>query len=188
MQVNLQINRLVVVLAAVLGAVTLSASVGNYRFTHITSRDGLPHQQVQALANDGRGQLWIGTRNGLSVYDGYEMLNYYNEAGNQHSLTHNFVDALHCDSKGRMWVGSYGGICVYCPETDDFKRYELPDRQVSSIVENSCGQIVCGGTDLYIYDEKKDKFVPLPHQELGFIISLAFDQYDRLFVATNKSI
>ena len=69
MQVNLQINRLVVVLAAVLGAVTLSASVGNYRFTHITSRDGLPHQQVQALANDGRGQLWIGTRNGLSVYD-----------------------------------------------------------------------------------------------------------------------
>ena len=92
MQVNLQINRLVVVLAAVLGAVTLSASVGNYRFTHITSRDGLPHQQVQALANDGRGQLWIGTRNGLSVYDGYEMLNYYNEAGNQHSLWENHAD------------------------------------------------------------------------------------------------
>lgn len=190
MQIALWIARkwLVVVLAIVACTMQLPAASTNYRFAHITSRDGLPHQQVQALANDEYGQLWIGTRNGLAVYDGYQMVNYYNEAGNEHSLIQNFVVALFCDSKGRMWVGSYGGICVYRPETDDFRRYEMPDNQVSSIMENSYGQIVCGGTDLYIFDEHADEFVPLPHQDFGFIISLAFDKQNRLFVATNKSI
>ncbi len=181
-------SMLIVAAMAVIAALQAGAVVGNYRFAHITGEDGLPHQQVSALANDHDGQLWIGTRNGLAVYDGYHMVNYYNDPDNPHSLSHNFISTLYCDSKGRMWVGSYGGICVYSPDTDSFKRYAGLDRQVSSIVENSKGQIVCGGTDLYIYDEAQDNFELLPHQDLGYIISLAFDKDDRLFLATNKSI
>ncbi len=160
----------------------------NYRFVHITSKDGLPHQQISALENDKYGKLWIGTRNGLAVYDGYSMVNYYNKLEDPHSLNHNSIESLYCDSKGRMWVGTYYGISVYRPVTDDFKSYEFPNNEVSSIVENSRGQIICGGSNLCVYDEVTDKFEPLPHEDFGYIISLAVDDEDRLFVATNKSI
>lgn|GEM_PF-4442051 len=49
------------------------AMAGNMHFFHISSKDGLPHQQIQALATDADGNIWIGTRNGLSRYDGYSI-------------------------------------------------------------------------------------------------------------------
>ena len=42
----------------------------NYRFRHLSSQDGLPHQQVETMAQDRKGNIWIGTRNGLVRYDG----------------------------------------------------------------------------------------------------------------------
>ena len=66
----------------------LSAALagGNYRFTHLTSAQGLPHQQVEALAQDARGYIWIGMRNGLVRYDGYSTKVYSHDEKNPHSL------------------------------------------------------------------------------------------------------
>lgn len=54
----------------------VAVSGSDYRFVHITSKEGLPHQQVEAMAFDNKGYLWIGTRNGLSRYDGYSIKTY----------------------------------------------------------------------------------------------------------------
>lgn len=67
------------------------AMAGNMHFFHISSKDGLPHQQIQALATDADGNIWIGTRNGLSRYDGYSIKTYFHEQGNPRSLLHNFI-------------------------------------------------------------------------------------------------
>lgn len=155
-------------------------------FAHITSKDGLPHQQIGALCFDNDGMLWIGSRNGLSKYDGYSFTNYFNTPGNPNSLNNNFICYLYIDKEKRLWVGTHKGICMYRPETDDFKCYPLD--LIQTIVENSHGEIIAGGRQLYIYDEKKDKFTKLLHENHEFIISMAIDKKDRLYIATNKSI
>lgn len=160
----------------------------SYRFMHITGRDGLPHQQVNALMQDDKGMLWIGTRNGLSRYDGYTLTNYFSQPDDTCSLTQNFVHAIYQDSRKRVWIGTYDGICQYRPATDDFKRYPLPNSTVASIVETSTGQIICGGKELYMFDEAADVFVMHPRQDSEFILSLAVDGEDHLFVSTNRSI
>ena len=160
----------------------------SYRFMHLTGRDGLPHQQVNALMQDDKGMLWIGTRNGLSRYDGYTLANYFNQPDDTCSLTQNFVHAIYQDSRKRVWIGTYDGICQYRPATDDFKRYPLPNSTVASIVETSKGQIICGGKELYMFDEAADAFVMHPRQDSEFILSLAVDGEDHLFVSTNRSI
>ena len=38
----------------------------DYRFTHITTGEGLPHQQINDIRQDNLGRIWIGTRNGLA--------------------------------------------------------------------------------------------------------------------------
>lgn len=79
------------------------AAKTNFRFMHITGKDGLPYQQVEELLQDDKGRLWIGTRNGLSRYDGYNIVSYFNQEDNQNSLTHNTIECIFQDSKKRIW-------------------------------------------------------------------------------------
>lgn len=127
----------------------------NYRFRHINSENGLPHQQVEALVQDGKGNIWMGTRNGLSRYDGYEIKTYYHDDTIPTSLCHNFVKSLYLDKKKRIWICTEKGICRYRPESDDFIRYKSITREVSILTETNRGKIVCGGDQLYMYDEDK---------------------------------
>jgi hypothetical protein len=39
----------------------------------------------------------MGTRNGLSRYDGYHIKTYHHSATDKHSLSHNFIHALYAD-------------------------------------------------------------------------------------------
>lgn len=41
-----------------------------------TVEDGLAQNQVQAVAQDRRGFMWVGTRRGLQRFDGYSFVNY----------------------------------------------------------------------------------------------------------------
>jgi len=160
----------------------------DYRFMHITGEDGLPHQQIEALMQDNKGRLWIGTRNGLSCYDGYDIVSYFNQADDLHSLNQNFVKKIYQDTRNRIWIGTYMGICKYRPATDDFQNYDIPNANISSIVETSDGKIICGGFELYVYDEKTDAFIMHPRMDSEFIISMAIDKNNRLFISTNRSI
>ena len=71
----------------------IPSSAANFRFHHLTSENGLPHQQAEALLQDEKGYIWIGTRNGLSRYDGYTFENYFHDESNPNSLCNNFVQA-----------------------------------------------------------------------------------------------
>lgn len=61
-------NQFQLFIAIILFTVTLEAFASRPHFAHITINNGLPHQQVSSLAQDHKGYIWIGTRNGLSRY------------------------------------------------------------------------------------------------------------------------
>ena len=180
-------KRLVGILACICFLLTLQAA-GNYRFRHLTSQDGLPHQQVEALAQDHDGNIWIGTRNGLVRYDGYEMHCYFHDETKAGSLSNNFIKVIRCDSKGRIWVCTEAGISRYRPDTDDFSTYHGSTEHVLSLLEMASGRIVGAGDFLTVYDEKADSFVRYPSLEIGSIVSMAVDKDDNLYVASNTSV
>lgn len=172
---------------ALLMATTFCCKAGTYRYLHINSAMGLPHQQVEALCQDNKGNIWIGTRNGLSRYDGYTLTNYYTDETDSTSLCSNFVFSLFTDSEGRVWIGTSKGISRYNPSTNSFRNYTSMEN-VHSIVEQSDGRIICGGGNLCYYDVQKDEFVSIPTLDKEFILSLACDSKGRLFVATNNRL
>jgi len=160
----------------------------DYRFARLTSEQGLPHQQVETMAQDHKGNIWIGTRNGLVRYDGYQMHCYYHDEHNPNSLTNNFIKVLRCDSRGRIWACTEAGISRYRPETDDFATYHGSTEHVLSLVETATGRIIGGGQHLNVYDERVDSFIQYPSLEIGFIVSMTVDSHDNLYVASNNSI
>ena len=168
----------------------LSAAMagGNYRFTHLTSAQGLPHQQVEALAQDARGHIWIGMRNGLVRYDGYSTKVYSHDEKNPHSLPNDYIWALHVDRRHRLRICTETGICRYRPETDDFEYYKNVRGLFWTMAETSRGTVFFGGGMLCSYHEADNSIVKHPLPTRAYVNSMAVDAADNLYISTSTSI
>lgn len=72
-------------------AASLRTVAADYHFRHFTKENGsLPYDAVRVLYEDSRGHIWIGTQNGLSVFDGNRMISRTASA----SLTKDYLPML----------------------------------------------------------------------------------------------
>ena len=121
-----------------------------YSFRHYNTVDGLSSNSVYCFLEDELGFIWVGTRDGLNRFDGYDF-EIYNETNS--NLEGSYISAL-CKGDGNViWVGTLSaGIYKYSWEQDVFKpfRYDesdntsLSNNRISSIVESSDGTIWVG--------------------------------------------
>ena len=81
----------------------------NIRFGVISSQQGLSQSSVFCLAQDHKGFIWIGTRDGLNRYDGYNFITYKTDPKDTNSLSNNEITVIHPDRHGDIWVGTRGG-------------------------------------------------------------------------------
>jgi ligand-binding sensor domain-containing protein len=71
--------RSVLILAAVLFHGLLHAQ--SFPYTSYSVKDGLPHANVYAIAQDSLGYMWFGTENGLTRFDGTDFVRFFEEPG-----------------------------------------------------------------------------------------------------------
>jgi ligand-binding sensor domain-containing protein len=72
----------------------------------------LPGNHVFALHIDGKGQLWIGTNNGLTRWQSGKFAKTMTTAD---GLFANNIFAMTSMPDGSLWVGSYGGVALLRP-------------------------------------------------------------------------
>ena len=95
------------------------------------TRPGAPlaGDEVHAIAEDGRGRLYFGTRNGISVLDEFragprpalapapiQLSRGARRRGELGGLPHPWVQALVVGPDGRLWAGTRGGLAVIDPD------------------------------------------------------------------------
>jgi ligand-binding sensor domain-containing protein/serine phosphatase RsbU (regulator of sigma subunit) len=95
------------------------------------SKDGLPQDTVQAIAQTRDGYLWLGTLEGLARFDGVRFTTF--DTGNTPELRHNVVLALQAGRDGELWIGTYGGG-AYRYHDGVFKRFSMTDGLPSDFV------------------------------------------------------
>lgn len=71
-------------------------------FFHLSKKEGLNDNQVNAVIMDRNGLLWVGTTDGLNCYNGYSVKKFSKEEYPQ--LQHGSIDRLVCDKKNRLWI------------------------------------------------------------------------------------
>lgn len=96
------------------------------RFINFSVDDGLAQAYVYNITQDSKGNLWIGTGNGLSKYDGYTFQNY----SEQDSLGGNFITCSLKTEKG-LWFGHLNGRVSFY----DGEKFQYYINQTSSIVD-----------------------------------------------------
>ena len=84
-------------------------------FLHLTNV-GDVNTRARLLTHDREGQLWIGTMQGLFVYDPRTgSMRHYSQTMQRGSLVNNSVQAVFFDRADNLWVGTYAGGLCYAP-------------------------------------------------------------------------
>lgn len=93
----------------------------SYSFREYTVSDGLPQSQSSVISQDRRGFVWIGTRNGLSRFDGVEFKNFFRKDG----LASNEIGQIIEDARGNIWILTVYGLSEFTG--NGFKYYSHGD-------------------------------------------------------------
>lgn len=84
-----------------------NAQVNSLKFSHLSVDQGLSHADVYAIMQDSKGFIWLGTKNGLNLYDGYTVQTYKQDVKDKSTLPGNDIRALAEDNEGYIWAGTY---------------------------------------------------------------------------------
>ena len=98
-------------------------------------KQGLSQGMINDVYQDKQGFMWIGTKDGLNRYDGYQITTYRHNPNDPHSLPDNYVNAMLEDAQGNFWVGTNGkGLFLFDKKTEKF--YAVPE--INRHKENFC--------------------------------------------------
>jgi ligand-binding sensor domain-containing protein/DNA-binding response OmpR family regulator len=165
-------------------------------FKQINVDNGLAQNTAMSILQDKKGQIWIGTFDGLSKFNGIEFNTYKNDAGNSGSLSNNQVFKLMEDRNNNLWVGTLNGINRYDKNTDRFIRYGLEGLSrkypVLDMIQDPKG-VIWAGTDagLFNYDPHKSnpKHIFSKTSICGDKIQcLYIDNQERLWIGTAQML
>lgn len=124
---------------------------------YLNTDNGLPNRSVTAIAQDGMGFIWIGTKKGLNRYDGYSFKQMNGDLG---SLD---ISQIISDKAGNLWIGTAGsGLLHFDIQTNKFSRFfqnkdcsKIPSNLVTSLLLDS-EETLWIGTENGLVIQKKD--------------------------------
>lgn len=99
-----------------------------YNFINYNVEDGLAQSQVTAITQGNLGYLWIGTRSGLSRFDGKSFQNFFTENG----LPDNQITSLFKDKQGNIWIGTLGYLSKF--NGKGFTNFPLPNQLSNNFI------------------------------------------------------
>lgn len=108
-----------------------------YNTHRITVESGLSQSNVISVVRDTEGFVWIGTDDGLNLYDGYSVKIFKSDDKDSTSLSNNAVRRIYEDRKNRIWVGTFTGLNLLDKATGKFTRFFHEPQNENSISQNS---------------------------------------------------
>lgn len=152
-----------------------------YYFDHVTTKDGLPSNTIYCTLQDRTGFMWVGTRDGLSRYDG-------NNFSNIRDMTDadglgGIIYSLCEDSEGKIWFSNPSGIHIYDPATGKISGLGMTEGASGPammadkkghvwLITDKIVRIGCGSLEIKEYS--------LPHLRPS---SMAIDSYGSIWVS-----
>lgn len=173
-------------------------------FQHFTFLSEFPQNTVQAICQDSRGYIWVGTESGLNKYDGKRIINYKLGYNGNFSLVGKSINAIVENKAHQLWVGTDKGLTLFYPNgtpeqnknlqaiADRINKKET-GKNLECILQLSNSKMVFGyRPGMLIYDPSSEKFIS---QELvirgkkvpaPFVVSLLENSKNQIVAITNR--
>ncbi len=165
----------------------------------------LSNDTARVIFEDSKGNLWIGTDNGLNklkIKDNSFII-YKHDYKNKNSLSHNQIYALCEDNSGVLWIGTNGGgLNLFDKKNNSFERYlydpqnsrSLSYNEIRSIYKDVSGimwigtygggidKVSRGVNQFYLYSHISDNTNSLSHP---IVWSIYEDEDSILWIGTH---
>lgn len=160
--------------------------------TSWTEQNGLPSNQVEALAQTPDGYLWVGTQGGLMRFDGVRFVRV--DASDGPRLPTLGVSALHVGHNGNLWVGFGGSGGISRIDGDRIVNYEAASGstrgRVLAIADSTDGTVWAGGVD-GLFRLRQNRWERV-HAQDGFsghtVVSLYEDRHGNLWLGADAGL
>ncbi len=152
-------------------------------FSHLGMETGLSNSRANAIIQDHKGFIWVGTWNGLNRYDGYTCTTFQPSFHDSTSISNREIVALMEDSKGNIWIGTSNGLNCLNPESGKLKNYPFHSR-ILSLFEDPNHTIWVGTWSDGLYNLNPENG-EMNHFLQGNIVSdILIDSRNILWIAT----
>ncbi|MDR3246990.1 MAG: response regulator [Prevotellaceae bacterium] len=166
--------------------------------------DWLPGFHVYAIKEDSEGNMWIGTRNGLSIFtaDGISV-RFDSVTVNGKSMDATTVSTIEEGNEGEMWAAVNNGIIRisgkgansgnYTFESFSINNGKLNSLHVRALYKDGRGNIWAGtdGGGLSVFDTSVQSFIPKSKEwnlSGDAVFSILGDKQNNLWLGTNAGL
>ncbi len=173
------------------GVFTFDRITGNFTYEHRLN-SYISSLLVTSLETDEEGKVWVGSLDGLIVYDhNTKNTRYYTQTN---GLAGNEITSLYKAPDGKMWIGSRGlGLNYFFGDSICHLQLE-EDFTATSIIADSRGYLWVGteARGVLKIDPLKAEIVDDLKESKGLLANLinlvAIDNNDRVYIGTNKGL
>ncbi len=190
-------NTILSLIIFLMSGIVLTA--GNHIFD---VHSGLAENTVRSIIQDRTGYVWFATKDGLSRYNGSEIVNYGRSYEMEQSISLNIESLLLHEDGIKVWVAARAGLFLFDPATESFLNVLMGEGEGDSIIHDSCSSL-CYDSDgnlwvgsnggLYVRDAmslqwkqyRSDNYPQLPSDR---ITSLLCDSRGILWIGTEEGL
>lgn len=101
-----------------------------YDIRQITNSNGLSNSSVNKIFQDSENLIWIGTWDGLNLYNGSDFIAFHPKLDNTNCISNQVILDITEDWQGKIWVNTNHGINSYDKKTDTFKKYYFSRKNI----------------------------------------------------------
>lgn len=162
-------------------------NVNSHNLRQISNRDGLSNSSVTCLFQDEKRFLWIGTYDGLNMYDSQKIYVYKPDINNQNSLSSNVIRKVIETDKNYLWISTKWGLNKLSQQSNTIEEYYNEFGENSYIAKDSQDYLYVFNrpNTLSLYSKLDNKFINFPfynEKELDNVSSFIIDSQDTVWI------
>lgn len=186
------LHRLFIFLLILTRGITLQAQ--GYSFRHLSITDGLLSDLRLVLTEDRLGRLWMGSAEGINVFDGHQLSSY--SLPDNSGLVSSNILSIHCDRQGTIWV--YTPLAVQYKKEND-SRFRILEPGIAArdgiAFFGDTGEgdlLIVSSTDIYLVNQRMQtsKLSALSYLFKQYQKPLAFEHFqgDEWFIGFREKL
>lgn len=161
MRKNILFLKLILILSSIISPLLVRGEIKRI----LSNIDGLSNNSVNCILEDDSQVIWIGTWDGLNMYDGRSIVSFRYSKNDSNTISNNVIRHILEDGES-LWIATDNGVNKIDKVSKKISRYylqnEIPAQENAYIIGKSLsGDILCWmkGKGLFYYDFNIDDFI-----------------------------
>ena len=162
----------------------LMNTVGAYNLKQVADKEYMSNSAITSLCQDDKGLMWIGTCDGLNVYDG-RVVKEFKTRDKEDYLSGNQIDNIVYTGDDTYWFQTYYSLIRLDRKTNSITRFNEFQKLFPMDKDNHGTLFIIKDSDCIYYFHKKEgifKKINVAGIPISDVITFFFDNNNRMWV------